>query len=314
MTPQPQDGVMPSPTSIPLPDAPAPSPAQTRVSFHPDDLPDNPLGPGECIVWFEGEYIDLFDWPEFRTDAPDPSETSPAETPAAAPARPINVSAVPLSAFKTRFEKIPAATYTLGDWLAAVRDGEMAKSVTAIRGSRGTPRYDQLKKKLPCIAFAGTFPQGRAGKFPTDASSLVFLEVDHHDGAPPPGWLESEKARLSANPAVVTVYVSAGGGGIHAVVAVDPVPVDRQSYRQAWAWATRELALEDRGDPLVKDSTRARLHLPRPQPVRQPNTHAFALGAQHACQYRQKGTGQQQAVHPRRSGPELPAGCGPLWC
>ena len=63
------DGV---PISIsPLPDTPAPSPAPQRVSFFVDDLPDNPLGPGECIVWFEGEYVDLYDWPEFRTDDPD---------------------------------------------------------------------------------------------------------------------------------------------------------------------------------------------------------------------------------------------------
>ena len=159
--------------------------------------------------------------------------------------------------------------------------GEMARSIAAIRDSRGTPRYDQLKKQLPCASFSGTFPEGRAGKSPTDASGLIFVEVDHHDGAPPQGWLEAEKARLSGNPAVVSVYTSAGGAGLHCVVAVDPVPVDRTGYRMAWAWATRELALEDRGDPQVKDSTRVACvsHDPdlftnlTPTPIRwQPNT------------------------------------------
>ena len=236
----------------PLHTAHVPSPVQTHVSLLPDDLPNNPLGPGEAIGWYQlvdgGEYclIDPFDWPEHFV----------ISVPLSAPAQPINVSARTLSAFTTRFEKIPVVAYTLADWLGFIRDGAQAKTVAAIRDSRGTPRYDALKKQLPCTAFAGTFPEGRAGKFAADASGMIFVEVDHHDGAPPPDWLESEKARLSGNPAVVSVYTSAGGAGLHCVVAVDPAPTDRPSYKQAWAWATRELALEDRGDPLVKDSTR----------------------------------------------------------
>ena len=256
----------PAPPGVSSPHTPAPSPTPQYVSFFPGDLPDGPIGPGEAIGWYQlvddGEYylLDPFDWPEyFVISAPlaaPSSEASPAETPAAPPAQPVNVSGVVLSAFTSRFEKIPAQVYTVLDWLGFIRDGVQAKTVAAIRDSRGTPRYGALKKQLPCVSFSGTFPLGRAGKFPSDASGLVFVEVDFHDGAPPEGWLKAEQTRLSAHPAVVTVYTSAGGAGLHAVVAVDPVPVDRPSYRQAWAWATRELALEDRSDPLVKDSTR----------------------------------------------------------
>ncbi len=236
-------------------------------------------------------YYDLADYPFY-----DPSDDyiqvlidsalnpPPLSLPASESAPiPVDVSALPLSAFTSRFAKIPAQVYTLLEWLGAIRDGEMAKTVAAIRDSRGTPRYDALKKQLPCVSFSGTFPEGRAGKFPSDASGLVFLEVDHHDGAPPEGWLDAEKARLSAHPAVVALYVSAGGAGLHAVVDVNPIPTDRASYHQAWAWATRELELEDRGDPLVKDSTRLACisHDPdlyvnlNPQPLRwEPNTLA----------------------------------------
>ena len=205
--------------------------AQPRVSFFPGDLPDPPptledfcpghfLVDGEVCLLGPEEARSLFNWTELGASTPAPIGDSPPHIPNALSTQPaptpVDVAALPLSAFKTRFEKIPTATYTLGTWLEAIRAGEMVRSIAAIRGARGTPRYDALKKKLPCIAFSGTFPEGRAGKSPTDPSGLVFLEVDFHDGAPPPGWLESEKARLSANPAVVTVYVSAGGGGIHA--------------------------------------------------------------------------------------------------
>ena len=241
-----------------------PTGAPIRSSFFVDDLPNAPVGPGEAVGWYQfadnGEYhlIDPFDWPEYfvisvpaTNDSPKPTDPLPTVAD-----RPVDVSAIPLSAFTTRFEKVPGQVYTVEEWLSFIRDGAQAKTITAIRDSRGTPRYDFLKRQLPCASFAGTFPLGRAGKFPSNTSGMLFLEVDFHDGAPPEGWLESERARLSAHPAVVTIYASAGGAGLHAVVAVDPVPVDRQSYRQAWAWATRELVLENTGDPLVKDSTR----------------------------------------------------------
>ena len=256
--------------------------AQSRVSFFPDDLPDPPFSLEDCCPGYfiiDGEIclvgpeeaLSLFSWAPYELggSTPAPVGESPphipdrisllpddlAPLPDTAPI-PVDMSAVPLSAFTNRFEKIPVTGYTLADWLGFIRDGAQAKTIAAIRAARGTPDYDKGKKKLPCVSFAGTFPLGRAGKSPSDASGLIFVEVDSHDGPPPEGWLESETARLAAYPAIVAVYTSAGGAGLHAVIAVDPVPTDRQSYRAAWAWATRELSLEDRGDPQVKDSTR----------------------------------------------------------
>ena len=100
----------------------------------------------------------------------------------------------------------------------ARRPGEWLRSGPA----EEVPVYDRLKKQLSCASFSGTFPAGRAGQFPTDATGLVFLEVDFHDGPPPAGWLESEKTRLGSHPAVTAAYVSAGGAGLHVVVAVSP--------------------------------------------------------------------------------------------
>ena len=46
-----------------------------RFSFHPDDMPDLPVGPGEGFVWHEGQYVDLFNWLEHTVgDAQEPPE------------------------------------------------------------------------------------------------------------------------------------------------------------------------------------------------------------------------------------------------
>ena len=210
------------------------------VSFAPNDMIDAPLGPGDCIIWHQGEYIDLFDWAEHTV----------------ADEQPRDVSGVRLSVFHNRFEVVPSATTMVGDWLTAIRDGADRHSIEATRSARGTPDYDKRKKRLRNVSWSGTYPEGRKGKTPTEPSGLLFLEMDYHDGPPPSGWLESEKARISAHPAVVTAYVSPGGQGVHIVTAVDPIPGDRDQHQQAWAWATRELELEASGDPRVKDQTR----------------------------------------------------------
>ena len=174
-----------------------------------------------------------------------------AELAAAAPS-PHDVSNAIVSSFATRYTKLPDQTFTIAAWLGFIRDGLAADPVARIRASRGSPTYDRLKKGLRCVAWAGTFSEGRKHDDPCEPSGLVFLELDHHDGSPPPGWAWAEKKRLAANPSVVACYISAGGLGLHIVAAVDPAPATPSEYRMAWAWLTRELAIEEAGDPQVK--------------------------------------------------------------
>ena len=198
---------------------------------------------------------------------------------------PRGISAVIISSFQTRFEKLPDTTFSVAQWLAAIRDGSVAEPVAQIRAARGTPRYDALKKKLRCATWAGQFPSGRKRNDPFSTSGLVFLELDHHDGPPPQGWLEAEQVRLAANPGVAAIYKSAGGLGLHVVAAVDPAPASPSEYRQAWGWLTRELAIEEYGDVQVKHHGRlaAVSHDPdayqnlEPTPIRwEPNGFANA--------------------------------------
>ena len=199
--------------------------------------------------------------------------------------QPRDISAVIISSFQSRFEKLPDATFTVATWLDAIRDGQVADPIAQIRASRGTTHYDRLKKGLRCVAWAGQFPSGRKQTDPFEPSGLVFLELDFHDGAPPEGWLWAEKQRLASNPGVVAVYLSPGGQGLHIVAAAAPAPSTPSEYRQAWAWLTRELAIEERGDPQVKHPGRlaavshdAGLYQNlEPTPIRwEPNTFANA--------------------------------------
>ena len=169
---------------------------------------------------------------------------------------PRNVCNTPISFFPTRFTVEPTQEITLAQWVACIEGGDQKDRVARIRDARGTPAYDEIKKQLGCVSYGGTFPEGRKGRNPENPSGLVFLEVDFHDGAPPEGWLTIEKCRLFTFPSVVAVYVSAGGQGLHVVASVDPIPTTRQEYKMAWAWATRDLGLQESGDIRVKDSTR----------------------------------------------------------
>ena len=223
------------------------TPPSSGVSFHPDDLIDEPLTVEDIELFlFESRYNAQL-WNSAAAENID--DTPP-------PPPPRDVSAVPVSSFRTRFETLPDATFTVAQWLGFIRNGQAADHVAKIRASRGSPEYGQLKKKLRTVAWAGTFGEGRKATDPVNPSGLVFLELDHHDGAPPPSWLWAEKMRLASHPSTVTVYVSTGGAGLHVVSAVDPVPTSPTEYSEAWAWLTRELAIEASGDPQVKNRNR----------------------------------------------------------
>ena len=200
--------------------------ASQGVSFHPVELID------DLEEFLAGER------------ASDEAWSSPSP-------HPRDVSSVQISSFRDRFEKLPDRTLTVVEWLAAIRDGSAAEPIARIRAARGSPDYDRLKRGLRCISWAGQFPSGRKHADPCEPSGLVFLELDHHDGAPDPGWLWSERMRLSANPSTVSVYTSAGGQGLHIIVAVNPIPCTRNEYRRAWSWVNRELGIEASGDSQV---------------------------------------------------------------
>ena len=103
--------------------------------------------------------------------------------------------------------------------------------------------------------------------------------------------MESRKSSVSpVTPASLGSTLSAGGQGLHIVVAaVDPSPASPAEYREAWGWLTRELAIEERGDPPSRSTTGgwppsrtmpAFTRILTPTPISwQPNTLANGVGA-----------------------------------
>ena len=227
-------------------------PSPTPASFFIDDLAD-----GDALTLDD---LDLF-LAEERLNAElaaalDPAENIDDSLPPPPSPTTRDVSGVSLSSFETRFKPQPDTTFSVAQWLGFIRDGQAAAPVAQIRDARGTPAYDLLKKRLRTVTWAGTFGEGRKANDPVSPSGLIFLELDHHDGAPPVWWPRAEKMRLASNPGVVASYISAGGAGLHVIAAVDPVPNTPVQYSQAWAWLTRELAIETSGDPQVKNRNR----------------------------------------------------------
>ena len=172
---------------------------------------------------------------------------------------PRDVSLLPISAFKSFKTALPQSPTTVSEWVTCIRDGGHAESVATVRAARGTDHYDKLKGKLPAVTWAGTFPEGRKGKTPTEPTGIVFLEVDDHEGARPSGWLADEKTRLAAYPSTVAVYLSCGGAGLHAIVSVSPSPTTKAAYRSAWTAALSQLELTEKADPATKDIARLAL-------------------------------------------------------
>ena len=173
------------------------------------------------------------------------------------PAEPRDVSLIPISRFTNFKTGLPQSPTTVSEWVTCIRDGGHAESVATVRAARGTDHYDKLKGRLPAVTWAGTFPEGRKGKTPTEPTGIVFHEMDHHgEGGPPPGWLWAEKERLAANDSVVAVYVSCGGQGLHVLVAVTPTPTTKVQYRSAWTAALEKLELTEKADPAVKNIDR----------------------------------------------------------
>ena len=170
------------------------------------------------------------------------------------------MSGVLVSHFNSVKQKIPAGSVTVATWLESIRDGRMAQTVTAVRAAAASSEeYDALKDRVCATSWAGPFPNGRKGNVPDPASGLVFADLDNHDGKRPTGWLESERARLSALESVVAVYVSIGGNGLHIVTAVSPTPTTRPSYKQAWEAVNQHLNIPESVDKKAKDITRLAL-------------------------------------------------------
>ena len=283
------------PDDLPVgPDDTTPSPAPQYASCFVDDLPDDPLGPGECIVWFEGEYVDLFDWPEFRTDAPDPSE-SPSPEPAPVDVPPLHflddlpdtTSSAdagvdsPLSLFPTpidpsstavaivahvkppRGSLVTADLFPLFNVIQNIRESDRLRLETekgralAVEHGRKSDQYKTLKLSLPGFLPSSSAPVGTAVKgLPLEHhTGLYCFDLDEFRPVP----IEDMREELRATPGVVAFGTSLGGDGMWAILA-GPVAATEAEHKANWIAMARSLpprAAYNNG-PESKNSNRIR--------------------------------------------------------
>ena len=153
-----------------------------------------------------------------------------------------------------------AATTTLDQHAAYIRRDkvlrrhtEHARAMLAEYG-RKSPEYEKAKAAGIIPSFGGYFAKARSLQKLTAHSGLVLLDLDnlatYEDAV-------TERDRLAEHPAVALCYITKSGAGVHAIVAVSPIPEGYQDHYAAWDSAFKALGVSvDLNDPACKDVSR----------------------------------------------------------
>ena len=139
-----------------------------------------------------------------------------------------------------------------------IRDGYQADA-DRYRGMMATASKEELRQfkdtRLSYVTWAGIFRQGKRDDDNLHTpSGLVFVELDDVGAEQAAQW----RAWLGEQPHVLAAYVSVGGGGIHAIVRVEPKPITAARYKDAWQSVMEYLEWEgiDEADNSVSNISR----------------------------------------------------------
>ena len=129
--------------------------------------------------------------------------------------------------------------------------------------------YDDFKATLPAVTWAGVFTGRRTLKTIETHSGLCFTELDEvQDPA-------AVKTKLSSVPGMVLAYTSSSGSGVHIIWAVEPLPVDANQHRAAWAACVARMGqhgLSAKNDGACKDVSRLAFLPSDPEAVYKPKS------------------------------------------
>ena len=130
----------------------------------------------------------------------------------------------------------PDGSTTLPDWIGRLRNPD-ALHVPAIRAIRAINKatnradYDAAKDALAWVTVSGYFFEGHRRKdSKMSHSGMVFTEVDNLLGRTP----AETRDLIVQHPAVMAAWISAGAGGVHIAVAVDPIPQSHDDHTAAY--------------------------------------------------------------------------------
>ena len=152
----------------------------------------------------------------------------------------------------------PTAETTLADLLDAIRNGDFAEQVAAVRElveAGEIDRANERKKLLPAVSLSGSITGRRKkaveeGRF--EHSGFLQIDLDSKDN---PGWtVERLRAALEADPRICAVFLSPSGNGLKGVARCLP---DAARHKQSFLAAEahfRTIGLKI--DPACKDPVR----------------------------------------------------------
>lgn len=107
-----------------------------------------------------------------------------------------------------------------------IRTGSSKDLVKAIRQATSKPEQDRMKEKLPSICFSGKFNR-RDDEELTEHSGLICLDFDKYDSS---GQMQQDKQKFSADPYVMSVFISPRGNGLKVVVKIPRDPEKHKNY------------------------------------------------------------------------------------
>lgn len=107
--------------------------------------------------------------------------------------------------------------------LQRIKDCKIHSKIDELRNEQDEKRRGELKKKLPCICFSGTFTS-RSDKAITEHSGYIILDFDKLDNA------EDFKMGLKRFSFIYSAFISPSGNGVKAVAKIPPIIEKHRGY------------------------------------------------------------------------------------
>lgn len=124
-----------------------------------------------------------------------------------------------------------------------IREGKLKEQITALRAEVDPVKWKEKKKALPLVCFSGKFTQRNEANM-VEHSGLLCLDMDKLS----PDAMDTERARIQADPHTFALFASPSGNGLKVLVKV---ATDKASHRRDYA------ALVDHyGCPHADDKTK----------------------------------------------------------
>jgi len=109
--------------------------------------------------------------------------------------------------------------------LDRIKDGKYAELISKIRLEKDKTARNELKKELPAICFSGEFNKRADGAL-IKHSGLICLDFDGYETT---DQMLADKASMSSDPYVLSVFVSPSGNGLKVIVKI---PEDADNHKR----------------------------------------------------------------------------------